>query len=165
MTGWLGAFGAVAQEVHYSPEERLDSIDAKLIGGAKRSIDFVSYSLTDGAILDALNAADRRGVAIRIVLDPRSRHDFVRLSDFSDDVRIKPSGFLMHLKAYAIDGSTLRTGSANLSGSGEREEDNDLIVIREPKAVASFEAHFARLWTAARPMIELEPAIPALEPK
>jgi phosphatidylserine/phosphatidylglycerophosphate/cardiolipin synthase-like enzyme len=48
------------------------------------------------------------------VLDPRSRHDFVRLSDLSDNVRIKPSGYLMHLKAYAIDGELLRTGSANL---------------------------------------------------
>jgi phosphatidylserine/phosphatidylglycerophosphate/cardiolipin synthase-like enzyme len=94
----LGASVAVAQEVHYAPEERLDAIDARLIGGAKRSIDFASYSLTDGAVLDALNAADRRGVAIRIVLDPRQRHNFAELGDISDNVRIKRSGSLMHLK-------------------------------------------------------------------
>jgi hypothetical protein len=52
------AIGAtLAQEVHYSPEERLDAIDAALIDGAKRSIDFASYSLTDSAVLDALNAS------------------------------------------------------------------------------------------------------------
>jgi phosphatidylserine/phosphatidylglycerophosphate/cardiolipin synthase-like enzyme len=161
----VGASGGVAQEVHYSPEERLDRIDIELIGGAKRSIVFASYALTDGGVLDALAAADRRGVAIRIVLDPRSRHDFVRLTDLSDNVRIKPSGSLMHLKAYAIDGSILRTGSANFSASGERQQDNDLVVIRDAGAAAKFDAHFERMWNAARPMIEFEPAIRALEPK
>ena len=37
----------------------------------------------------------------------------------------------MHLKAYAIDGEVLRTGSANFSTSGENAQDNDLIVIRD----------------------------------
>ncbi len=36
--GFLCAFsGALAREIHFSPEERLDMIDAALIDGAKRS--------------------------------------------------------------------------------------------------------------------------------
>ena len=38
---------AFAQEVHFSPEERLDAIDAALIATAKSSIDLASYALTD----------------------------------------------------------------------------------------------------------------------
>jgi phosphatidylserine/phosphatidylglycerophosphate/cardiolipin synthase-like enzyme len=161
----LFASVAVAQEVHFSPEERLDVIDAQLIHSATRSIDFASYALTDPIVLDALNEAERRGVVIRIVLDPRERHDFVKLGDLSDDVRIKRGGPFMHLKAYAIDGETLRTGSANFSTSGENSQDNDLIVIHDPGAAAKFDAHFERMWDAAQPMIEFEPAIRALEPK
>ena len=157
--------GAVAQEVHFSPEESLDRIDVELIGRAKRSIDLASYSLTDSAVLDALNAAEHRGVAIRIVLDPREHHDFVGLGDLSDTVRIKRGGPFMHLKAYEIDGQILRTGSANFSASGERQQDNDLVVIRVVRAAAKFDAHFERMWDAAQPMIEFEPAIRALEPK
>jgi phosphatidylserine/phosphatidylglycerophosphate/cardiolipin synthase-like enzyme len=115
-------------------------------------------------VVEALNAAERRGVMIRIVLDPHERHDFVRLSDLSDNVRIKPFGPLMHLKAYAIDGELLRTGSANFSASGERQQDNDLVVIRDARAAAKFDAHFERMWDAAQPMDEFEPAIRALEP-
>ena len=85
-------------------------------------------------MLDALNAAECRGVAIRIVLDPRERHDFVKLGDLSDTVRIKRGGPFMHLKAYEIDGAVLRTGSANFSTSGENAQDNDLIVIRDAVA-------------------------------
>jgi phosphatidylserine/phosphatidylglycerophosphate/cardiolipin synthase-like enzyme len=159
------AFCASAQEIHYSPEERLDAIDAAMIESAKLSIDFAAYSLNDGEVVDALSAAERRGVVIRIVLDPPERHDFVRLGDLSDNVRVKRSGPLMHLKAYAIDGEVLRTGSANFSASGERQQDNDLIVIRDAGAAAKFDAHFERMWDAAQPMDEFEPAIQALEPK
>ena len=71
----------------------------------------------------------------------------------------------MHLKAYAIDGQLLRTGSANFSTSGENAQNNDLIVIRDPGATAKFDAHFVGMWDAAQPMIEFEPAIRALEPR
>ena len=94
---------------------------------------------------------------IWIVLDPRERHDFVKLGDLSDNVRIKRGGPFMHLKAYEIDGEVLRTGSANFSTSGENAQDNDLIVIREPSAAAKFDAHFERMWEAAQPMIEFGP--------
>ncbi len=159
-----GSF-TIAQEVHFSPEERLDTIDASLIVGAVRSIDFAAYSLTDTVILDALQAADQRGVAIRIILDPREPQDFVRLGNLSDKVRIKRSGRFMHLKAYAIDGELLRTGSANFSASSERQQDNDLIVTHNAAAAAKFDAHFERMWSAAPPIIEFKPAIKAPEPK
>lgn len=165
MLAMLCASVALAQDVHFSPEEKLDAIDATLIASATSSIDFASYSLTDPIVLDALLDADRRGVAIRIVLDPRERHDFRSLGDLSDKVRIKRSGPFMHLKAYAIDGELVRTGSANFSSSGERQQDNDLIAIRDPKAAAQFDAHFERMWDVGQPMIEFEPAIKALEPK
>ena len=70
----------------------------------------------------------------------------------------------MHLKAYAVDGEVLRTGSANFSTSGENAQDNDLIVIRDAGAAGKFDAHFERMWDAAEPMIEFAPAINALDP-
>ncbi len=60
------AAGALAQEVHYAPEERLDAIDAALIATARQSIDLASYALTDPIVLDALNQAEHRGVMIRL---------------------------------------------------------------------------------------------------
>jgi hypothetical protein len=49
--------------------------------------------------------------------------------------------------------------------SGESAQDNDLIVIRDAGAAAKFETHFERMWDAAEPTDEFEPAIRALEPK
>jgi uncharacterized protein YodC (DUF2158 family) len=94
-----------------------------------------------------------------IILDPRERHDFVKLGDLSDEVRIKRGGPFMHLKAYEIEGVLLRSGVANFGTSGECAQDNDLIVIRDEGAAAKFDAHFERMWDAAQPMIEFGPAI------
>ena len=41
----------------------------------------------------------------------------------------------------------------------------DLIVIHDPGAAAKFDVHFERMWEAAQPMDEFEPAIRALEPR
>ena len=122
---------ARAQEVHYSPEERLDSIDAELISTAPQSGDFASYALTDGTVIDALIAA--------IIKASRSGSCSIRASattswpigDLPDNVRLKRGGPLMHLKPQAVDGIILHTESENFSTSGENAQDNDLIVIRD----------------------------------
>ena len=72
----------------------------------------------------------------------------------------------MHLKAYAIDGQVLRTGSANFSTSGENAQDNDL--DRHPRRRCRWRSSTrtsSACGTQAQPMIEFEPAIKALEPK
>jgi hypothetical protein len=64
---------------------------------------------------------------------------------------------------YAIDGETFRTRSANFSTSGENTQLNDLHVICDPKAVATFDALFERMWEKAQPM-KFAPAMKALDP-
>jgi len=49
--------------------------------------------------------------------------------------KIKDEGALTHLKAYAIDGKLLRTGSGNFSSSGLARQDNDLILTSDPATV------------------------------
>jgi phosphatidylserine/phosphatidylglycerophosphate/cardiolipin synthase-like enzyme len=138
-----------SQEIHFSPDEDLVAIDAALIAQAKHSIDFASYALTEGVILRALNAADRRGVTVRIVLDPREHHDFAQFGGLSDSVRFKRFGPMMPQRAYEVDDQLLRTGSANFSSGGVRRQDNDLIVFHDARAAAQFELHFQRMWNAA----------------
>ncbi|HEV2579198.1 MAG TPA: phospholipase D-like domain-containing protein [Acidobacteriaceae bacterium] len=65
------------------------------------------------------------------------------------EVRIKHSRVLMHLKSYAVDGQTLRSGSANFSPSALKRQDNDLVLTRDAASVRRFELDFNQLW--ARP--------------
>ena len=62
---------------------------------------------------------------------------------------MKRGGAFMHLKGYEIDGMELRTGSANFSLSGETQQDNDLIVVRDAALANKFDAAFERIWDEA----------------
>jgi hypothetical protein len=139
-------------EIHYAPVENLERVDVALLRAARSKIDLAAYVLTDWPVIDALVDAHRRGVAIRIALDPSQANDLDRLREIYMDVRVSPPGPFMHLKSYSVDGALLRSGSANLTASGLKQQDNDLLVLRDPAAAQAFEARFARIWSAAKPI-------------
>lgn len=141
-------------QVFYGPGEGFETVDARLINGARQSIDMAAYVLTDHALVAALGRAAMRGVKVRVYLDGEEMGRGSPVIDIANapnfDVRRKARARdLMHLKSYQVDGRTLRTGSANFSVSGEVYQDNDLIVIESPQAAARFRETFERLW--ARP--------------
>jgi phosphatidylserine/phosphatidylglycerophosphate/cardiolipin synthase-like enzyme len=133
-------------EVHYAPVENLERVDVALLQSARSKIDLTAFSLTDWPVIDALVDAHRRGVVVRLVLDPSERHALDRLTEVSDGIRMKPPGPYMHLKSYSIDGLVLRSGSANLTASGLKQQDNDIIVIcgTAPQASAFFRRFILR---------------------
>lgn len=115
---------------------------------------------SDFAVIDALADAARRGVYVRILLDPsqlRQRQESAlsrieELTKMSDvTARIKSGSELMHLKSYAIDGTVLRSGSANFTPSGLKRQNNDLVVIRSAKAAERFSAEFSKVFDRAVP--------------
>jgi phosphatidylserine/phosphatidylglycerophosphate/cardiolipin synthase-like enzyme len=148
--------GAKSAEIYYSPASNLERIDTSLIDQARNAIDMAAYSLTDYAIAAALERSAARGVRIRIYLDrEQTQQEMERRSNVLDslarsaniEIRVKDSHVLMHLKSYAVDGKVLRTGSANLSPSGLKQQDNDLIILRSSQDVLRFEQDFEAIWS------------------
>lgn len=146
------ATAAERTEIHFAPQENLERIDAELLGRAGRSIDFAGYMLTDPVVIDALLAAQARGVAVRLVLDPSQRHDLARLAPLLERARLKPAGAKMHLKSYAVDGAILRSGAANFTVGALRKQDNDLLILDDAGLAGAFLGHFERLWQAGVPI-------------
>ncbi|MGD9658250.1 MAG: phospholipase D-like domain-containing protein [Methylocystis sp.] len=139
--------------VLYGPGDGFGSVDARLIGDARRSIDMAAYVLTDRSLLAALGRAATRGVTVRIYLDGqemgRGASAIEEIAD-APNIEVRRKGRsrdLMHLKSYQVDGRVLRSGSANFSVSGEIYQDNDLIVIDSPQMAARFREAFERLWS------------------
>jgi phosphatidylserine/phosphatidylglycerophosphate/cardiolipin synthase-like enzyme len=146
-------------EIHYAPRENLETLDVQEIGRAELSIDMAAYVLSDKEIIEALTDAAERDVVIRLYLDKSqfAEHGPVRgglieslLAHPNVLARVKGAGVLMHLKAYAVDGQVLRTGSGNFSRSGLADQDNDLILITNQAVVDAFEDNFERIWARAQ---------------
>ena len=152
--------GPVARaEIHYAPEENLELVDARVISGAKLSIDMAAYVLSDPRIIDALTAAAERDVAVRLYFDKSqfAQHGLkvdapieALIAHPNVAARVKGEGVLMHLKAYAVDGKLLRTGSGNFSRPGLAQQDNDLVLISDPSAIDAFERTFEVIWSRAQ---------------
>jgi phosphatidylserine/phosphatidylglycerophosphate/cardiolipin synthase-like enzyme len=144
-------------EVHYAPDEDLEAIDVGLLRSAKRSIDMSAYSFTDPKIAAVLAEQARRGVAVRIYRDHESTIEelhrdpqplILLLAQTPNiEVRVKHSTTLAHLKAFAIDGQILRSGSANFSPGAEERQDNDLVILRNKGIASAFEAKFDEMWS------------------
>lgn len=160
----LQAKGPEAQ-IHYAPRENLESIDVREIGRAQLSIDMAAYVLSDRRIIEALMDAAERGVVIRLYFDKSqfAEHGLIRgglvealLAHPNVAARVKGEGVLMHLKAYAVDGEVLRTGSGNFSRSGLEAQDNDAIFITDLAIVDAFEGNFERIWARAQNIAALD---------
>lgn len=111
------------------------------------------FTLTDSEVIAGLAAAHRRGVDVRVLLDPNqpyNRHGYDLLKANGVEVRWYPipRGALLHAKIGLFDGM-LVLGSANwtLSGLGVNHELD--IETKDPEAVAAYRSRFAADWSRA----------------
>ena len=121
------------------------------LGGARRRILAEVYTLTDPDVIAGLAVAHRRGVDVRVILDPNQEynlHAFALLRAASVPVRWYPvpRGVLLHAKVGLFD-DELILGSANwtLSGLGVNHELD--IKTRDPYALAEFGSRFDSDWS------------------
>jgi phosphatidylserine/phosphatidylglycerophosphate/cardiolipin synthase-like enzyme len=167
--GYVDAEKAKARKVIFSPQPADASHTAevaKLIAGAKRSIDIAMYSYSDAGIASALSDAVSRGVKVRFVYDgARSDHNLKgtalassksgKLEAAGVDVRYVDK--IMHHKFMIVDGprddlaaaktATVVTGSANWSSGGATVYDeNTLFMTAYPELALRMQREFNIMW-------------------
>ncbi len=108
------------------------------------------YTLTDPDVLADLAAARRRGVDVRVLLDPNqayNHHAFDVLSSAGVPVRWYPipPGALLHAKVALCDGELL-LGSANWTYSGLDVNHEVDIETADPRAVDAYASRFGDDW-------------------
>lgn len=125
------------------------------IDGARRSIDMEMYELADPAAEQALAAAARRGVAVRVLLDSAYEGETVNGPAFdylkARGVRVRwaPRGYIFHIKVVSFDGRVSDISTANLEARYYSTTRDAEIVDRDPVQVRAIERTFARDWDAA----------------
>jgi hypothetical protein len=132
-----------APEIHLTDFE---AVDAGLIAKANRTILLAAHSLTDRAIIDALVAAQDRGVDVKLLLDPTQQHgELGRLRSVGNWL----SGSQMLLELIVIDGIIVRTGSANFSQNGQAQP-SDVVVEYCPTIAEKYASVFDELFEGSR---------------
>ena len=139
--------GEVAQT---APGVEIRAMVEQALRGAVRQVLAEVYTLTDPEVIALLVGAHRRGVTVRVLLDPNQAynlHGYAELHAGGVEVRWYPvpRGVLLHAKIGLFDGE-LVLGSANwtLSGLGVNHELD--IETDDAGAVAVYAVRFAADW-------------------
>jgi len=140
--------------VYFSPadgEAALGRIVAG-INGARKEVGVAAFVLTHPRVVDALNAAARRGVAVRVLLERRNLDDSREEAlDPRVEVRADANPAAMHLKTLVVDGRTLITGSFNFTRSAVTRNDENLLVLTQPELARRYKEKVWQAWRRAAP--------------
>ncbi|MHB8770517.1 MAG: phospholipase D-like domain-containing protein [Syntrophales bacterium] len=140
--------------VLFSPKGGTSKELARLIKAAKGEIAVAAYAFSSKYLGQALSAALKRGVTIRVLLDWDTARKAYSIDEWlageGIDVRLVDikRGSLHH-KFMLIDGKILVTGSYNFTNESEFRNHEAAIFTNNKALIQSFAAEFERLWNLA----------------
>lgn len=149
--------GSSLYQWYSSPDDDLEQIDLEFLERSGKRLDVAMYAFTDERLAVELVDLSSTGTRVRLYRDreqyeqelrEHSRALSILTAAPNIEIRVKADSELMHVKARS-DGRLLRSGSANWSVSGERRQDNNMLVTTDRAAVASFEEQFNEMWARA----------------
>jgi phosphatidylserine/phosphatidylglycerophosphate/cardiolipin synthase-like enzyme len=135
---------------------------ADFLGKAQHSLDIAIYDLkltgdTETAVIGAIEAAGKRGVAVRLAYNADFRapipvppppkaspEDIEKLSVPTRGIPGIPD--LMHHKFVVRDGASVWTGSTNWTDESWSREENVIVTVDSPGLATAYTLAFAELW-------------------
>jgi len=116
-----------------------------LINAANSTIDAALYHLTWQPVIDALNAANSRGVQIRVAYHGDNSAEFSAL-DAGIATTAVTTSYTMHNKFFIVDGNYVFTGSWNPTETGTLYNANDGLRVESSTVASIYTAEFEQLF-------------------
>ena len=143
-------------QVLFSPKGGIRDRIIKACNLCKTSIDVAIFDFTSGDLADALVRAKERGIALRVIADPKRGADKNSETPFLQkkgvNLRLLPGKGrgIMHNKFAIFDGKILLTGSYNWTESAEKYNWENVIILDDTAVVKVFRDEFEKMWKKAR---------------
>ena len=145
-----GAEASAHSAVYFSPGDACRNRIHGAIREARERIDICVFTITDDRLSEALVAAHRRGVNVRIASDNDKAldrgSDIEKLAHEGIAVRVDQSPHHMHHKFAIFDGALLLNGSYNWTRSAFTSNRENIVETRDAGLVADFSKAFDALF-------------------
>lgn len=137
-------------EAHFSPGDECLRRIQRLIRESRFTLDVCVFTITDDRIARSLLDAHDRGVRLRLISDDEKAGDIG-----SDLAKIRSAGVPtvfdrtrdhMHHKFAISDKRLVVSGSYNWTRSAATRNQENIIVLGDPRLVAGFQTEFEKLW-------------------
>jgi phosphatidylserine/phosphatidylglycerophosphate/cardiolipin synthase-like enzyme len=146
--------GGVPVESYFAPSDGVAARVIERIRGAERSIQFMAFSFTHDGIGAAVIERAKAGVNVRGVFETTGSQ--TQFSEFGPmkraglEVYTDGNPYVMHHKVFVLDGRTVIFGSFNFSSNAETDNDENLLIVDDPKLAGAFLAEVERVAETAR---------------
>ena len=108
------------------------------------------YSFTNDTLRDAVLAAYENGVKVRVISDDLQAKgkgsDIQTLAEAGIPCVTDRSTAAMHNKYCIVDSAQVITGSFNWSKNAETKNQENLVILSDPKVISEFASNFEELW-------------------
>jgi phosphatidylserine/phosphatidylglycerophosphate/cardiolipin synthase-like enzyme len=122
-------------QVFFSPNGGATQAAVNALDSATNTILVQAYSFTSAPLAEALVAANRRGVSVKVILDRSQRTEKYSEADFFDHNRISTlvdaRHAIAHNKIMIIDSYIVLTGSFNFTKAAEEKNAENLLIIND----------------------------------
>jgi phosphatidylserine/phosphatidylglycerophosphate/cardiolipin synthase-like enzyme len=137
-------------ENYFSPDDGVAKRLAQLLRGAKSSIYFMAYSFTVDDFGEILIDKQLDGLTVAGIMEEEQikSNQGTEYDPFIEaglQVYVDGNEGQMHHKVFIIDQEIVVTGSYNFSASAEQRNDENIIIIHDPRLAALYVAEFQRL--------------------
>ncbi len=137
--------------VYFSPQDKIiTNRIIHMLDAAKTYIYIPVFVVTHKDFNNALIRAKNRGVDIRLIVDATSagqKYSSVKfLRENKIPVKAENRAGKMHMKSIIIDDKYTIIGSMNFTKSGEKYNDENVLIIENPKIATAFKKEFLRFW-------------------
>ena len=146
---------ASRSEVFFSPDDDCVAAIRQFLSAAAHTLDICLFTIADDRLTEAVLAAHKRGVRVRLLTD----ND--KLFDRGSDVRQLHAAGLpvhvdrttdhMHHKFAVADSRTVLTGSYNWTRSAAELNLENLLITDDEAIVRRYNQEFGRLWETLKP--------------
>lgn len=144
-------YGTNKVSIFFSPKDRVISNQLiTLVNSSKKYVYVPSFLVTHEELTNALIRARKRGVIVKLILDATNanskRSAIKKLRNSGISVKVENYAGKMHSKSIIIDDKYVVTGSMNFSNSGEMKNDENILIIDDPKFAIFYRNFFDYLW-------------------
>ncbi len=142
-------FNSIKLENYFCPDDDCTSKVVNELENAKQSVYFMAFSFTDGSIGNTLVKRHYDGLDIKGIFERRTESEYSKynLLDYQEvNVKFDGNKYTMHHKVFIIDNETVITGSFNPTSSGNKKNDENLLIIHNRDIAGKYLDEFEYVW-------------------
>ena len=137
--------------VFFSPQDKIITKEIlPIINNANKYIYIPVFYITKKELVNELIAAHKRGVEVKIINDATnaSNKHTIHHQLREAGIKVKTENYAgkLHSKAMIIDDEYSIIGSMNFTNSGEKRNDENVVIIKDEEIAQYLKSTFLKLW-------------------